>query len=257
MLCDSFDPDRRALINPEDHYRPIPDFPRMCMGIFSRPIVENLLQRFGGEKLLDLTFCTGPVPVYRMRALGQEFALFLPHVGAAASASMMEELIARGGRYFVFFGSCGVLRKDIADGHLILPTSAVREEGLSYHYLPPSEEVELDAPCVEACRQAMKNLGLPYVEGKTWTTDAFYRETRGKVEARRNQGCLTVEMECAALAAVARFRGVKFAQFFYAADNLDAPQWDARGLNTLGTTVGDKCFGAALETGRLLAQSAD
>ena len=93
---------------------------------------------------------------------------------------------------------------------------------------------------------------LPFVEGKTWTTDGFYRETWGKVRRRREQGCLCVEMECASLAAVAQFRGLRFAQFFFAADNLDAPAWDARGLPHLGRSVGDQCFAAAVEAGRRL-----
>ena len=153
MLCSDFDPDRKAVINPEDNFSPLPGFPQMCMGVYSQPIVESLLQRFGGEEILALRFCSGPVPVYRVRALGQEFALFVPHVGGAASGSMMEELAAHGGRCFVFFGSCGVLRGEITDGHLILPTAAVRDEGLSYHYLPPADEVALDPACVAACRQ--------------------------------------------------------------------------------------------------------
>lgn len=152
MLCSDFDPDRKAVINPEDNFSPLPGFPQMCMGVYSQPIVESLLQRFGGEEILALRFCSGPVPVYRVRALGQEFALFVPHVGGAASGSMMEELAAHGGRCFVFFGSCGVLRGEITDGHLILPTAAVRDEGLSYHYLPPADEVALDPACVAACR---------------------------------------------------------------------------------------------------------
>ena len=252
MLCSDFDPDRKAVINPEDNFSPLPGFPQMCMGVYSQPIVESLLQRFGGEEILALRFCSGPVPVYRVRALGQEFALFVPHVGGAAYGSMMEELAAHGGRCFVFFGSCGVLRGEITDGHLILPTAAVRDEGLSYHYLPPADEVALDPACVAACRQALESLGLPFVEGKTWTTDGFYRETRGKVRRRREQGCLCVEMECASLAAVAQFRGLRFAQFFFAADNLDAPAWDARGLPHLGRSVGDQCFAAAVEAGRRL-----
>ena len=65
MLCSDFDPDRKAVINPEDNFSPLPGFPQMCMGVYSQPIVESLLQRFGGEEILALRFCSGPVPVYR------------------------------------------------------------------------------------------------------------------------------------------------------------------------------------------------
>lgn len=254
MLPDTYDPDRRGVIDPFEAYSPLPGFPEICIGIFSRHIVEETAARLGGEVIAQVKFCTGTVPVYRVRAGGTQAALFLPHVGGPAAASFVENLIPWGGRYFVFSGSCGVLRRDITAGHLIIPTAAVRDEGLSYHYLPPAEEIALDPACAAACRDALDSLGFPYVEGKTWTTDAFFRETRGKVRRRKEQGCLCVEMECASLAAVARFRGVPFAQFFWSADNLDAEEWDARDLSQQGASVSEKCFAAALETGKRLRQ---
>ena len=145
-----------------------------------------------------------------------------------------------------------MLDRNIPLNSFILPTAAVRDEGLSYHYLPPAEEVALDAACVAACREALESLGLPYTQGKTWTTDAFYRETRGKMERRKAQGCVSVEMECAALAAVAQFRGLRFAQFFYTTDNLDGPVWDSGVLHQKGASVTEECIAAAVETGRRL-----
>lgn len=67
--------------------------------------------------------------------------------------------------------------------------------------------------------------------GKVWTTDAFYRETKDKVKRRKEQGCICVDMECSANAAVAQFRGKELIQFFYAADNLDSEEWDVRSLS--------------------------
>ena len=69
---------------------------------------------------------------------------------------------------------------------------------------------------------------MPFVAGKVWTTDAIYRETRQKVERRRAEGCLVVEMEAAAFFAVARFRGIRFAQLLYGGDDLSGAQWDSR-----------------------------
>ena len=76
----------------------------------------------------------------------------------------------------------------------------------------------------------LDDLGCPYTVGKTWTTDAFYRETRDKVKRRRAEGCVCVDMECASVAAMAAFRGKDVLQFFYAADNLSSEQWDKRSL---------------------------
>lgn len=251
MLGRDFDPDRKAVINPEELHGPTPGFPALCIGLFSKPMVDELAERYAVEVLCQAEFCTGNVPVYRVRKGDREAALFLPHVGAAVASGFIEDLWAEDGRAFVFAGSAGALRRELTEGHLVVPTAAVRDEGTSYHYLPPAEEVEIDPACVAACTGALEALGLPFVTGKTWTTDGFYRETRGLVERRKGEGCLTVEMECAALAAVAQFRGVRFAQFLVTADNLDAPAWDARTLDEgrWADSLAEKCFAAALETG--------
>lgn len=254
MLCNEFDPDRKALINPEDHIKPIPGFPEICVMAFSDHIVEMCLRRWGGKKIAQVTFCTGHVPVYRTAVNGVEVALSMPHVGGAAASGFIEEVWPLGGKCFVFFGAAGVLDRNIPLNSFILPTAAVRDEGLSYHYLPPSDEIALDPACVDACRGALESLGLPYTQGKTWTTDACYRETRGKMERRKEQGCVSVEMECASLAAVAQFRGVRFAQFFYTTDNLDGPVWDNGVLGQHGASVAEECIAAAVETGRRLTQ---
>ena len=67
--------------------------------------------------------------------------------------------------------------------------------------------------------------------GTTWTTDAFYRETRGKIAKRKEMGAICVEMECSATQALCDFRGVEFFQFLYAGDNLDHSSWDPRSLS--------------------------
>lgn len=253
MISNEFDPTSAAIINPEDEFSCIPDFPKICVGIFSKVIVDELVEAYGGEILCDVKFCTGQVPVYRVKTFGEEVALFMPHVGAPAAAGFLESAAARGGRHFVFCGAAGALRREIAHGRLIIATAAVRDEGLSYHYLPPADEIELAPHCVQAVREAMDSLGYPYMEGKTWTTDAFYRETEKKAQRRREQGCVSVEMECAGLAAVAKFRGVDFAEFFYVTDTLDGPEWDQGILSQGGAGLADICFRAAVETGKRLA----
>lgn len=252
MLCNEFDPNPVAIINPS-HQEPIPDFPAICVGIFSKTIVDELLEKYSGEVLGYSKFCTGWVPIYRVHAFETDVALFLPHVGAPAAAGFIEDLVPWGGRHFVFCGAAGALRGDIAHGHLIVPAAAIRDEGLSYHYLPPADEIALQPRCVEACREALDSLHYPYIEGKTWTTDAFFRETEKKAQRRREQGCVSVEMECAGLAAVAQFRNVDFAQFFYVTDTLDGPQWDNGILSQGGAGLTDICFRAAVETGKRLA----
>ena len=107
-----------------------------------------------------------------------------------------------------------------------VPTAAYRDEGTSYHYAPAADWIAVkNAGTVAAF---MEEVGLPYVLGKTWTTDAFYRETRGNFERRKADGCVSVEMECAAAQAMCDFYGLQLYAFFTGGDQLDAPKWDAR-----------------------------
>lgn len=74
-------------------------------------------------------------------------------------------------------------------------------------------------------------MGIPFVTGKTWTTDAMYRETPDMIELRRNEGCLTVEMETAAFFAVSKFYDIPLVQLLYAGDDVSGAAWDSRGWN--------------------------
>ena len=180
----------------------------------------------------------GRNPVYELEFDGRRLALVHPGVGAPLAAAFLEEMIARGCRTFVACGGAGVLVPDVALGHVVVPTAAIRDEGTSYHYLPAAREVEPTRQAVDAIVATLERHHVPYVTGKTWTTDGLYRETRGKVERRVAEGCLTVEMEAAAFFAVAAFRGVSFGQLLYAGDDLSGDAWDERGWDEhVGTRV--------------------
>jgi uridine phosphorylase len=103
---------------------------------------------------------------------------------------------------------------------VVVPDAAVRDEGTSYHYLPPSREGAADPDAVATAVSVLERHGVPHIVGKTWSTDAPYRETVARIARRRAEGCVTVEMEAAAFMAVARHRGVRFAQYLYAGDDL-------------------------------------
>ena len=137
------------------------------------------------------------------------------------------------------------MNKEIAAGHLILPTAAYRDEGTSYHYLPASDYVEV--PTCKELAEIMNELHLPYVTGKVWTTDAFYRETRNNMEKRKSDGCIAVDMECASVMAVGQFRGIPVYQFFYADDSLDGEKWNPRTLGARPASSHEKYLRVALE----------
>ena len=107
----------------------------------------------------------------------------------------------------------------------------MRDEGTSYHYVPASDEIPVNEKYMSVFAGMLDELQVKYTVGKTWTTDAIYRETADKIKHRKEQGCICVDMECSADAAVAQFRGKDLVQFFYAADNLDAEEWDVRSLS--------------------------
>ena len=91
-----------------------------------------------------------------------------------------------------------------------------------------AREVAADPGTVSVIDSVLQAHGVPYRVGKTWTTDAFYRETRDRVAKRTSEGCIAVEMECAAFLAVAEFRGVPFGQLMGAEDDVSGEEWDRR-----------------------------
>lgn len=238
-----------AFFSPSDTTDAIPDFPKLCVSTFSNQIIQEFLSRHENEKIAELCTANGPISIYRTFYLGHTAAFYLSPIGGPSCAACFEELAAMGARRFVFFGSCGILDDEKTAEHIIIPLSAVRDEGTSYHYLPPSPEVSADKRNVEILKSVLTDLKYPYVEGKTWTTDALYRETTGAIQQRKKEGCIAVEMECASLLAVSRFRNLSFIQFLYGADSLSSDMWDIRDLRTHGLSRAEAYMRIALECG--------
>lgn len=150
-------------------------------------------------------------------------------LGAPAATMLFDYLILLGVRTAVAVGSCGAL-VHLEEGRFVLPARALRADGTSYHYQPAQRWVATDDEVRAACATACADAGVGYVEADTWTTDAFFRETSATIEARRRDGCQVVDMECSALAACARFRGVRFAQVLFTGDTLAGDEHDMRRL---------------------------
>ena len=222
-----YDLAREALIEPSKVIRPR-DVPEHCVICFFQEVIDKVVAEHGATLLARNKWEDGPHPLYEITHRGRRLAFFHPSIGGPMAAGLLEEMIAWGCKKFIACGGCGVLEKEIAVGHLILVTSAVRDEGVSYHYLPPAREVLADESVIQALAQTMDRLGVSYRRGKTWTTDAPYRETAAKVALRRQEGCVTVEMEAASFLAVAEFRNVPFGQVLYGGDDLSGAEWDHR-----------------------------
>ena len=227
MILEEFDPQVHAVIDPEMLIKPIADFPPVTVSYFSKQLFDGALALFDAKKIAELH----RNPVYEVSYRGGRFAFFQSFVGEPLCVSQYEDLIAMGSRRLILLGSCGVLDRSIEDCGVIIPTAAIRDEGTSYHYAPPSDMIPVNRKYREAFREVLAACGYPCTEGVTWTTDACYRETREKVRRRRAQGAVCVEMECAGMQALCDFRGTEFFQFFYAGDNLDHSSWEPRSLS--------------------------
>lgn len=216
-----------ALINAADYVK-ARDVPSHCVVTFFREVVERVRVDHAAEEAYRVRSEMGEFPLLRFEYDGKPLAMILCGVGAPLAVGMLEEIIAAGCRYFVVCGGAGVVDSSIDANRVIVPTAAVRDEGVSYHYLPPSREVAPTDRALAAVRECLSRKGIAFTEGKTWTTDAFFRETPSIIEKRRRQGCLCVEMEAAGLFAAARYRGVELAQMVYAGDDVGGELWDPR-----------------------------
>lgn len=225
-----FDPDRDAIIRPFMDQTP-PDYPENVVMCFFKEVVDKVAAEYPVTTVYQARSEIGTVPFYEMEIEGKRLGFFQALVGAPLAVGFMEKAIAMGAKKFIACGGSGVLNPELTVGHLMIPTAAVRDEGTSYHYLPPAAEITLNPRVVERIEAAVKKEGLEYLLTKTWTTDAFYRETRGKVEQFRKAGCDGVEMEASALAALAEFHGVEFGALFYGGDVVQSEGWDHRGWN--------------------------
>ena len=206
-----FDPEREAIIEPTKVIKHR-DLPENCVLCFFREVIDQAVQKLDVHPLCPIKSEMGEFPVFRATHNGRTLGIAPAAGGAPLAAGFFEELIARGGRKFIVCGESGVLDSSIGSGHIVVPTSAIRDEGTSYHYLPAGREAYPSAEAIAAVTKVLDRRKAEYVTGKTWTTDAFYRETPKRVATRKGQGCLTVEMEAAALFAVAEFRNVQIAQ---------------------------------------------
>lgn len=224
MITNSFDLSD-AIINPKIK-EGLPEVDA-CIVTFSNIIEEYVLKNYKCTQIAEFKFVTGITPIYQIDYKDKKFAFFKTYVGGPACVGTIEDTLSviKTNKYILFGGS-GCLNKEIAHGKIMIPTEAYRDEGTSYHYVKASDYITIKNADIVA--KFMEEKGLPFVKGKTWTTDAFYRETKNNFEKRKSEGCISVEMESASVQAMCDFRNLEFYTFFTSGDLLDAPEWDER-----------------------------
>ena len=227
-----FDPDTSAMLEPSSHFGADwlerPPVPAVAVACFFGDVVERLGREGGAEVVTHLVAEHGRHAVYSLEHAGVRLAFYQAGLGAPLSTTFLEEMIDYGCDTVVACGGCGALEESLVLGHVIVVGEALRDEGTSYHYMAPSRTVAADPAVVATISDVLGRAGVPAVTGKVWSTDGLYRETRAKVKARREEGCIAVEMEAAALLAVARFRNIRFGQLLYAGDSLAGEKWEER-----------------------------
>lgn len=157
--------------------------PHIAVGVFSEYLLDDIVAKFGCEKVGVISCANCQRPVYVMKYKDIKITLFLA--------------------------------------------------GVSYHYLPESESIELNKEYRELFKKVLQENSYDYVEGATWTTDGFYRETREKMEMFKKKGAICVEMEGASIAAICEYKKLNYFTFYYAGDNLDAVEWKERSISQL------------------------
>lgn len=209
-----------ALFHPKDFIKYIKEkrinLPKKWILIFQKSTERYIKRKFklkrdkenhsGGN-----SYISGNVGFFRMGGIGS------PH-----AVTVLEELIAMGGREFIIIGTAGGLQNQ----GIFLCNKAIRDEGTSHHYVKLGKYSYPDKNLTKKFERSIVRQGLNPVKGTTWTIDAPYRETKKEIARYKKEGVKTVEMEASALFVVAKVRNVKIAAAFAVSDIVGGDSWD-------------------------------
>lgn len=229
MIHNTLDLDSEPMLTPKLLYGKHEKICDLCIITFSQAAIEWALGHLKCQEVAQIRSANGDRPIYVTDVGDFRAAFYMTYMSSPEAAGCLEEarcLIGAG--QYIMFGACGSLDNGITEGRVIVPDYAYRDEGLSYHYLAPEEYIKVEN--ADKVADFMERNGISYVVGKTWTTDAIFRETKNKVERLRQEGCIAVEMECSAVQAVCNFYGLKFYNFLFAGDFFEPDGWNQGAL---------------------------
>lgn len=164
--------------------------------------------------------------LFVFREGGHEYGIVGCVVGAAFAVLVAEELFASGCRFLMSMTSSGQILPVQDPPYFIVIERALRDEGTSYHYLPPSDYSEAAAHLIQLAGEALIAAGISIQSGATWTTDAPFRETENAIDAAKNAGILAVEMEAAALYGFAKARDCEVLCFAHVTNQMGRIEGD-------------------------------
>lgn len=222
-----YDDNKDAVIMPKHENLNI-KLPEKCVYAFLGDYIDKFASLNKAKKVAEFESITKKYPIYVIEYNSEQICLVQAPMGSAPAAQILDWLIHYGVKKVISTGTCGCLI-DIAENTFLIPSVALRDEGASYHYIEASRFIEIDSRGLKAIKKTLLEHNLKYKEVMTWTTDGFYRETVDFVNYRIEEGCSVVEMECSALAAVAKLRGILWAEILFTADSLaDVNRYDTR-----------------------------
>ncbi len=221
-----FDENKIAKINPDRKILKYPQLPQRLIISFFKDAINHLLEE---GKISSYITIKGENDVELFKYNDEDIILMHGKLGAAASGGYLDDLYGLGVRKVMFCGGGGTLVREHTVGKLVVIESAIRDEGLSYHYIAPSRYINSNKSVIKLINDYLDENNYEYVIGRTWTTDAFYRETQDKIDLRISEGAIIVEMEQSALIAVSEFRNIDYGAIVYCGDDLTKEQWDSRG----------------------------
>ena len=220
-----FDNCKMAKLNPSNFADVKFDTDKLIITFFPE-VVEKLLEQ--KNILTDLVIPgENPVLIYRFSSY-PDILLTLGQVGCPACAGNLDLFHAMGIKKVMFCGGGGVLDGDIQVGQILVVEGAIRDEGFSYHYFPPSRVIYTETEVTEKIIGYLREKEIPHLQGLTWTTDAIFRETSERIARRKEEGAKIVEMEQAGCIAVARFRQFSYGALIYGGDDLSGEDWSDR-----------------------------
>lgn len=225
MITDSFDNITRPILTLKDFYGERKHLADICLITFSKNISDYILSTFRCEKITVIKTVNGKCPIYKFAYQGKDIAFYLSCIGSTmASEYLIEANWLTGASKFIMFGSAGSLDSEKTTNKYVIPTEAYRDEGMSYHYAPPSDYIKVKNS--DKIKTLFDMWKIPNVQGRVWTTDAVLRETVGQFTLRKNDGCIAVEMEVAGVQAVCDFYNFELYNFLVTGDVLCENNYD-------------------------------
>ena len=208
--------DAESLLSPEqvatEQGEGLPDVPQAVIEAVEQR-ADSRIHIVRSQSLHELTERVGYVPVHEWG------------IGAPVAASVTENVIAAGVEAVILLGGGAGIQPALSPDDAILPTDAIRDEGVSYHHVPDEASVTPTPALVDSLDEALSDHDFDSPRGPTWTTSAFYRETIPEIEQYREEGVLTLDMETAAIWAVCQYRGVDTATVHELRDVLLTDEW--------------------------------